>query len=176
MHFRLPNFKRTFEFVKRLADLFSYGKIAQISGVSTDVADDWARPYESDEFPSGTGKKDPSQTVLRMIGLAHSKDPGLAREWASVFLAYVDFLDAQSGVKEWKTGNLCAVIADSAKEHMDLVVEYMHTPNPAHEKVWSELQQAKSALLKAEACLREELKERSEAEAAIKTKTARRKT
>lgn len=160
MNFRLPTFRRTFEFYKRLADLASYGVIAQISGVTSDTADDWARPVESDDFPTGTGKNNTTDTVLRQIRKAHTKDPGLAREWASVFLAYVDFLDAQSGVSEWKSGNLCAVIAQSAKEHMDLVVEYMHKPQPNLEKVWTELQQAKSALNKAEACLREELKEK----------------
>lgn len=150
----IPTWKQTFKFVARLAEKVTYGKIAKVSGKKTDVAEAWGRPAESDEFPSGTGKRDPSQTILRLIGLAHEGDPGLAREWAETFVEYVDFLDDRISPED----SIFELMARSVKEHADVVVQVLHEKHPDYARVYSEAMQAKSAINKIIACAREEMK------------------
>jgi len=152
----LPSWKRTFEFVKRLSEHYSFGKIAAVSGKRMEVAEAWGRPMECDEYPSGTGKKDPSQTVLRLIGLAHEKDPGLAREWAATFLEYVDFLDEKEG--RAAVDNFCAKLAKLIQEHTDVIIECTKSHDPDWVKVFSETKQLQAEINQFLACVKEQLK------------------
>jgi hypothetical protein len=159
---KLPKFKRTFEFYKRLGEMTGFGKIAQISGVCTDTADDWARPVESDDFPTGTGKHNTTETVMRQIRTAHVNDAGFAREWAEVFPAYVDFLDEQAGRERSLNGSnsLCSLIGESAKEHLDIVLAFMKSPNLDHERLEGEILDCVSKLNEMLACVRAEQKKK----------------
>jgi hypothetical protein len=156
---KLPTFKTTFLFVKRLAEHVTFGKIAAVSGKDTSVAEAWGRPYESDEFPAGTGKKDPSQTVLRLLGLAHRADPGLAHEWAAVFPGYVEFLDERDGAEgTGMPGCIFELMAKSGKEHMDVMMKMLKKENVDWSAVNTEYQQFVAVNNKFGACLKEELK------------------
>ncbi len=155
MRNRPPTFRRTYEYIKRTAEHVTFGKIAAISGKSTDVAEAWGRPFESDDNPAGTGKKDPSQTILRLIGLAHSKDPGLAREWASTFPEYVDYLDAKAGRESERS--VCELAAIYLKEHAEMVAEILHRNDGNWEGLWTELAQCEGAFFQLKACIKEQM-------------------
>lgn len=89
-------FLHTHTFIKRLADLITFGKIAQVSGKEIQTAEAWGRAVESNENPTGTGKRNPLDLVIQLIGLAHKESPALAREMAEVFPLYVEYLDGIS--------------------------------------------------------------------------------
>lgn len=157
---KLPIFKRTYEFYKRFGSLWTFGKLAQISGVEMQTAEAWGRPVESDEFPTGTGKRNPTDTVLRQIRTIHAKDAGTARVWANTFPKYVDHLDALSGKvrAQIETGSLCQIIGESAKEHLDIVLAFMNADEPDYENLEHETLEAISKLNELLACLRESAK------------------
>src|SRR6478672_2800397 len=92
-----PNYLQTHTFIKRLANLdnCSFGKIAQITGKEIQTAEAWGRPVASNEAPTGTGKANPLDCVLRIIGLAHREQSGLAQEIAEIFPDYVAFLNGK---------------------------------------------------------------------------------
>lgn len=156
MRNRPPKWNRTFEFVKRLADQITFGKIAAVSGKSTDVAEAWGRPFPSDNYPAGTGKKDPSQTILRLLGLAHDKDPGLSREWASTFVEYVNYLDEQQGGSHRQS--VCGLAAVYLKEHAEMVGKILNDGGDM-DGLWTELAQCESAFNQLKACIKEQMAE-----------------
>lgn len=157
---KLPIFKRTYEFYKRFGSLLSFGKLAQISGVEMQTAEAWGRPVESDEFPTGTGKRNPTDTVMRQIRNIHGKDAGLARVWANAFPKYVDHLDALNGKTraQVESGSLCQIIGESAQEHLDIVLAFMNEGEHDHERLETEVLEAISKLNELLACLKESAK------------------
>lgn len=154
---RMRAWKLTFEFFKKLGtfDEFTFGKIAQLCGKKSETAQAWARPVESDEFPTGTGKRNPFDVVIRLLGMAHKVCPGLAREWAQMFLDYVDFLDRrQTGKQE----TIKALAAKSAKEHLDVVLMILDCDELDLPKINTEICQAQAALNNLQALVKEEMK------------------
>lgn len=121
-----------------------------------ETVDAWSRPAMSDEHPSGTSKRNPFDTVIRLIGMAHKYDAGLAREIAFLFTAYVDSLDGQSGAA--MAGNICDGIARLVKEHADIIVLFTRDPSCDRERLFTEAQELLSELHKFIACLKEEMK------------------
>jgi hypothetical protein len=153
------SWNRTYTFIKRLGDIVTFGKIAQLAGKEMQTAEAWAREPESLENPHGSGRRNPLDTVLRLIAEAHKHDAGLAREMALTFIEYVDFLDGKKGIEELKrAGSICELVGRSAKEHTDVVVEMLKNPNPNFHTLKIEHLQAMSALIQVGACIDEELK------------------
>jgi hypothetical protein len=154
-----PNWKRTFEFFQRLAAFTTFGTIAQKCGKEMQTAEAWAREPESDENPFGSGKRNPLDTVLRLISMAHKHSPGLAREIADMFVDYVNYLDDLGGATSLRNGaSVNELLAESAQEHLDIVKELLSSVNPDLDKVWTEFKQAQAALNKVGAALKEEMK------------------
>lgn len=139
-------FNKTHTFIKRLADHISFGKIAAACGKGTSTAEAWGREPETNETPYGTGKRNPLDGVNKIIALAHKEDPGLAREIAEIFPDYVDFLDGKCGTVELVNVSINEIVANSAKEHMDVVLEVLKTAQPDWDKVIAECRQAEAAL------------------------------
>lgn len=140
---KAPIWKRTFEFIHRLAAHTSFGRIAQCCGKKLQVAEAWGRRPPSIDFPSGTGKKNPFDCVLRLIGEAYSNDPGLAAEMAEMFVEYVAWRDAQAGrAFVAGGGSVLALMASSIKEHADVAYELLNKPDPDFDKVWKEFEEA----------------------------------
>lgn len=164
MNIKPPAWKRTYTFFKRLADYTTFGAIAQKCGKEIQTAEAWARVPESEESPHGTGKRNPMDCVLRLIALAHGKDGGLAREMAAIFPEYVAYLDSLSGGAAAANGDeaINELVAASAKEHLDIVLELMKAGERDLAKIWSEVKQAESALAKVGACLEVEIKRAAE--------------
>lgn len=157
---KLPNWKTTFRFFHRLSAHISFGLIAQKSGKELQTAEAWARPVESDEFPSGSGKRNPFDVVLRLLAMAHEYDPALAHEAAEIFIDYVNFLDEKK--REGRGGD-CAheALAKCAKEHADILIALLHSKTPDYQKVWTEIKEAQIALQDLEAVVKAKLKQES---------------
>ena len=137
-------FLHTHTFIKRLADLVTYGKIAQISGKEIQTAEAWGRPVESNENPTGTGKRNPFDLVLRLIGIAHKEAPALAREMAELFPQYVDYLDHN---EQRPTGRaLNELIGESVKEHSEAVIALLNQTDPNFAGAHTEIKEAIIAL------------------------------
>lgn len=154
-----PIWQRTYTLIRRLADHVTFGTIASKCGKEVQTAEAWGREPESNENPNGNGKKNPFDTVLRLIGMAHKEDAGLAREIAEMFPEYVEFLDRKLGLARLKeTGSLCEVVGKSAKEHTDIVLKMLQNPNPDYHELKTEYEQAMSALIQVGACIDEEIK------------------
>jgi len=155
---KLPNWQRTYEYIGRLAEYISFGVIAQRCGKEIQTAEAWARVPESNENPLGNGKKNPLDTVLRLIGLAHKEDAGLAREIAEMFLDYVAVLDGRQGVSVLDCGgSINEVLGQSAKEHADVLLAILKSEKPDWSKAYSETKQAQAALGRVEACIKKEM-------------------
>jgi len=110
---------QTHNFIKRIAEHLSYGHIAQMNGVSIQTAEAWGREPESNLNPHGTGKKNPFDSSLRLIGKVHKDDPGLAREIATSYLEYVDVLDGRTAKA---IGCVSTLVGQCVKEHADVVI------------------------------------------------------
>ncbi|HRH45874.1 MAG TPA: hypothetical protein PKY82_29800 [Pyrinomonadaceae bacterium] len=159
MEIKPPKFKRTFEFIHRLAGFVGYGVIAQKSGKELQTAEAWGRAPESVEHPNGTGKRNPFDGVLRLIALAHEKDPGLAGEIAEIFSDYVNFLNEFKAGEFIKSGNsIYQLLGESTKEHTDVVCEALKAENPDWEKVYTEFKQGEAKFMELGAVIKEKLK------------------
>lgn len=150
------NFTRTHTLIKRLTDIITCGKLAQMSGKSIQTVESWTRVPESNENPHGTGKKNPIDLVLRLQALAHANnDPGLSKEIADTFSDYDAYLTGDtSRVK----GSINHAIGQSAKEHMDLMLVVLNSNNPDWYRANTEHKQAQAALDRVGLFIREELK------------------
>lgn len=161
MKHKLPIWKRTFEFFKRLgnSEKYTFGKIAKNCGNEMQTAEAWGREPQCDEFPFGSGKRNPSDMQIRLIGMAYDDDPGFAREWAMMFPAYVDYLDELHGRRHRQAGG-CAmdILAASFGEHADILKALVNREAGA-EEVWQELLQFKAIMNQFEACLKQEVGE-----------------
>lgn len=156
---KLPNFSRTYEFIKRLAEYMTFGAIAQKFGKETATSEAWARVPESNENPFGNGKRNPIDAGLRVIALAHKEDAGLAREIAETSVDYCDYLDTLKGKKfEDLGGCVNELLAQSAKEHADIIVALLMSPDPDLDKVFREVKQAQSKLNELSECVKWKLK------------------
>jgi hypothetical protein len=151
-----PNYLRTFSYIKRLADLITFGKIAKACGKEIGTAEAWGREPESNENPHGTGKKNPLDCVLRLIALAHKESPALAREMAEIFTDYSDYLQ---GERKEVNGSIKALVGQSAKEHLDIVLLILNHESPNWSKAFTEIKEAEAALYRVELFVKAELKE-----------------
>jgi hypothetical protein len=158
---KIAMWKRTYEFFKKLGNSkYKFGDIAKTSGKTTETAEAWGRPPESDEFPFGTGYRNPSDLQIRLLGLAYDVDPGFAREWAKIFVEYVDFLDSIHGKEHYENGRSARELCKrAAKEHADIVCEMLSKDyDPAI--VWKEINQFESANKSFVECIKQELQAR----------------
>lgn len=155
MRIKPPKFKRTHEFFRSLSDHLSFGVIASRCGKEIQTAEAWGREPESNEHPNGTGKKNPLDTFLRLLGMAHKEDAGLAREWASVGIEYVDFLDGKIGRET--SQNVCEMAAVYLKEHAEMVAKILADGGDT-EGLWKELAECEAAFNQLKACIREQVK------------------
>jgi hypothetical protein len=151
-------FKNTHRYIRRLADLTSFGTIAQITGKTTDTAEAWGRAPESIENPTGTGKHNPFDTVLRIIGRAHEKSPALAREMGEMFPDYVNYLD---GKARRPAACLNELIGSSVREHSDVIVNLLNCPEPNFAAVHTEIKEAIIALERLDNYVIGEMKEQT---------------
>lgn len=151
-----PNYLRTHEFIKRLADLITFGRIAQACGKDIKTAEAWGREPESNENPHGTGQKNPLDCVLRLQALANKEAPGLAREIADIYTDYVDYLQ---GERKEPSGSINSLIGQSMKEHTDVLLTILNSPNPDWGKAFTEIKEAEAALYKVELFVKAELQE-----------------
>jgi hypothetical protein len=151
-----PNYLRTFSYIKRLADLITFGKIAKACGKEIGTAEAWGREPESNENPHGTGKKNPLDCVLRLIALAHKESPALAREMAEIFTDYSDYLEGQGANKP---DCVHSAVGQAAKEHMDVVLAILNTGRPNWHKAFTEIKEAQAAMYRVEMFVKNEMKE-----------------
>lgn len=151
-----PTYSRTHQYIKRLADLITFGRVAQACGKDIKTAEAWGREPESNENPTGTGQKNPLDCVIRLIGLANEKDPGLALEMAGIFPDFVNFLQGRT---EQNSGSINSLIGQSAKEHMDVVLAILNSPNPDWGKAFTEIKQEQAAMYRVELFVKAEMKE-----------------
>ncbi len=156
---KLPNFSRTHEFIKRLAEHITFGVIAQKFGKETGTAEAWGRVPESNENPFGNGKRNPIDAGLRVIALAHKDDAGLAREIAETSIDYCDYLDELRGVSFAAQGGcINEILAQSAKEHADIIVCLLSASEPDMESVYREIKQAQAKINELAACCKSKMK------------------
>jgi len=155
MNIKPPKFKRTHEFFAGLAVRFSFGQIAAWCGKEMTTAEAWGRVPESDEHPNGSGKKNPLDTLIRLLGKAHSQDPGFAREWAVMGIEYVDYLDDRAGKRSAE--NPCELAARYLKEHAEMIAKILHNDGDA-DGLWTELAQCEAAFNQLKACIKEQHK------------------
>lgn len=142
MKIKAPNFLTTFTLFKRLGDLLTFGKIAQCCGKEIQTAEAWGREPASNENPTGSGRRNPVDCILRLMGLAHKEgDRALVREIAELFTDYADFLDGVSNADNIDLDNL---VGSSAKEHADVVFAALKRKD--WPKVCTEIVQAEIAL------------------------------
>lgn len=148
--------KRTWEIVAELLTANIKTVLAQAFGVQTDTVGAWARAKESDEYPTGTGKRNPLDQTERFIRIAHRYSPGIAREAANYFVSLVNELDRHAGIESAQlTGSPCKLLAESASEHTDVVVILAGRPNDpeAWKTARTEIPQAISKLTELDGCL-----------------------
>jgi hypothetical protein len=154
MRVKPPKFRRTHEFFRGLAEHVSYGVIAQKCGKELQTAEAWGREPESNDNPNGTGKRNVFDTYLRLLGMAHEKNPGLARDWASVGVEYVDYLDGKMGRET--TLSVCELAAIYVKEQADVIAKIL--ANGDTEGLWKEMAECEAAFNQLKACIREQSK------------------
>jgi hypothetical protein len=148
--------KRTWEIIAELLTANIKTVLALAFGVTSDTVGAWARAKESDEYPTGTGKRNPLDQTERYIRIAHRYDPGNARSAANYFISLVNDLDRQAGIESAQaTGSPCLLLAESAKEHTDVVVVLAGRPNDpeAWKTARTEIPQAISKLTELDGCL-----------------------
>lgn len=142
MVIKAPNFLQTFTLFKRLGDLLTFGKIAQCCGKEMQTAEAWGRRPASNEYPTGTGRNNPVDCILRLMGLAHKEgDRVLAREIAETFTGYADYLD---GIESEEKASLNDLVGASVKEHGEAICAALEARN--YTKAMTELVQAEIAL------------------------------
>ncbi len=121
MRNKRPSYLRTHTLISRLAVTVTFGRIAKWCGCKMQTAEAWGREPESHETPTGTGKHNPFDTTLRLIGKTHAGgDTALAREMAEMHVEYVDFLDGR-GRDSGEMGEIRTLALRSAREHLDVV-------------------------------------------------------
>lgn len=131
--------------IRRLAETVTFGRIAKWCGCKMQTAEAWGREPESHETPTGTGKHNPFDTTLRLIGKTHaSGDTALAREMAEMHVEYVDYLD---GIvrSAGELGEIRSLVLESAKQHLDVVDLAMRSDDPDWEAVEVEIGEAEVA-------------------------------
>ena len=142
-------------FIRRLIVLCGAGSIAKACGKERQTVDAWARPVVSNETPTGTGKHNPFDCVVRLQGLAHEEgDAGLAREIAEMFTDHVNALDK---VQVRREGCLNGLIGSAVKEHGDYIVELLNSVKPDFARAYTEIVQAEVALRKLKLFVKDEL-------------------
>jgi hypothetical protein len=148
--------KRSWEIIAELLTANIKTVLAQAFGVGTDTVGAWARAKESDEFPTGTGKRNPIDQVERLIRIAHRYSPGNAREIVQYLADLVNRLDREAGIESARTsGSPCQLLAESAVEHTDVVFVLAGKPNDpaAWRKARTEIPQAVAKLQELDGCL-----------------------
>lgn len=142
MQIKAPNFLHTFRLFERLGSLLTFGKVAQCCGKEMQTAEAWGREPASNENPTGSGRKNPIDCILRLMGVAHKEgDRALVREIAETFTEYADFLDE----KEISINtDLDELVGKSAKEHGEAIFEALRRKNWA--SAITEITQAEIAL------------------------------
>jgi hypothetical protein len=106
----------------------------------------WGRPVESDEYPTGTGKPNPLDLLLRIMNLSHSMFPVEVREIAETVVQEANRLDMEHGFTNLQNGgDPCAAVMKSIRQQLD-VLEHVKTSDFTTEniknleKVWTEFE------------------------------------
>jgi len=142
---KAPNFLSTHSLFERLGKLLTFGKIAQCCGKEIQTAEAWGREPASNENPSGSGRRNPIDCIIRLMGLAHKEgDRALAREIAETFTDYADYLDGVAG--ELDDTEIEELAGKSVKEHGDAIFEALKRRKPNYPKAMTEIVEAEIAL------------------------------
>jgi hypothetical protein len=105
----------------------------------------WGRPVLSDDYPTGTGKPNPLDQILRVMLLAHPIFPIEVREIAEVVMDLANRLDMQQGIAHSQNNNPCSLVMKSLREQLD-VLEQIEAGDITPEKIkliekeWSEFE------------------------------------
>lgn len=166
---KAPTFLRTHTLFKRLGDLLTFGKVAQSCGKEIQTAEAWGREPASNANPAGTGRNNPADCILRLIGLAHKEgDRALAREIAETFPEYVDYLEGVVTVQDTPIDELAG---RSVREHGEAIFHALNRRKPNYAKAYTEIVQAEIALADLKKWVRNEMQPlRAQAQAAISAK------
>lgn len=156
----LPDFmpRKPFEiYAGIVTSKYLRSKLAQRHGVKDEVVQAWGRPVESDEFPSGTGKANPLDRLLRDMRLSFSMFPDEVREIAEVVRAETERLEDEAGAGDAESnGNPCAAVTNLMQEHLG-VLQKLQTGELSDEKLaeieceWSKFE---GSFFKTRGCIR----------------------
>lgn len=127
---------QTHTFIERLAKYTTFGKIASKFRTTTKTAEAWGREPESNLNPTGSGKKNPLDGVLRLMGMAFEKDRGLAKEIGDLFPNYFLFL---LGQKKGEAACRKLMAGQAVKEHADVIFEILGTDEIDFQKLGKEM-------------------------------------
>lgn len=119
--------------------------LAQRHGISAETIQRWGSPVESDAFPTGTGKANTLERLIRDMRIVHPIFPAEAREMAAVVVAEINRLDMADGAISAESDKPCAVVMKSIREHLD-VLEHLESGDLSPEtiqkleKEWHEME------------------------------------
>lgn len=141
---KAPNFLATYGLFDRLGELLTFGKIAQSCGKEVQTAEAWGREPASNANPAGSGRRNPIDCILRLMGLAHKEnDRVLVREIAETFTDYADYLN---GIQITDRREIAELAGASVKEHGEAIFEALNLKKPNYPKAMTEIVQAEIAL------------------------------
>lgn len=155
-----PSYSRTFTFFARLGALLTFGKVAASCGKEVQTAEAWGREPASNEYPAGSGKRNPMDCILRLMGLAHKEnDLALVHEIAETFQHYANYLEGKTFEQP---SSLNEIIGASVKEHSEAIVAALNVENPNFAKAHTEIVQAEVAMRRLKVWVVDEMKGETE--------------
>lgn len=124
-------------------------------GKHQDTIGAWARPVESDENPTGSGKKSYFDHVAYLIRDIHKTHPVEARTLATAFAAIVDDLDERAGIASAIDETAISDhLSKVVKEHADLLLTLLGTHDRAKlERALNDIHATQSATNQLLACV-----------------------
>lgn len=114
--------RETFEiYAPVVASKYLRGILAQRHGVKDETVQRWGSPVESDRYPTGTGKANTLDRLLRDMRIIYPMFPIEAREMAEVVAAEINRLDMADGASSADSDKPCAAVMKSIRESLDVL-------------------------------------------------------
>ena len=156
--------RKTFEIFNMIASVKSLrNRLAQRFGIKSDSSDAnektvyaWGRPVASDEYPTGTGKPNPVDQLLKVMDIVNPFFPVEVQEIALIVSAHAKRLAMESGAEEAE--NPDSLLMAAMRKNLDVLEELEHAEQMDERrkrrlaKEWLEYE---TAFLKAKGCMRE---------------------
>jgi hypothetical protein len=147
-----PPMRDTYPLIRKLVALVGCGTVAKACGKEKETVDAWGRPTLSNVHPTGTGKHNPFDCVLRLQRLAHDGgNDALAREIAELF---IDDAKTCEGLVHAPKDLL---IGRAISEHAEAVVACLNSDDPNFAHAFTEITEAEVALRKLKLWVRDEM-------------------